>query len=193
MTTMLQIGDKVVSLSILDEKFVCDTSICKGACCVQGDAGAPLLEEEIQVLKEIFPVIRPYLRPEAINAIEAQGTHSIDEGDDEPVTPLLDDRECVYAIFNDGIAKCAIELAWTDGKIDFRKPVSCHLYPIRVKEYEKFTAVNYDRWPVCKPAIPNGEKLNVPVYVFCRESVIRRFGKEFFRELEIAAKSFSGK
>lgn len=193
MTTMLQIGDKVVALSILDEKFVCDTSICKGACCVQGDAGAPLLEEEIQVLKEIFPVIRPYLRPEAINAIEAQGTHSIDEGDDEPVTPLLDDRECVYAIFNDGIAKCAIELAWTDGKIDFRKPVSCHLYPIRVKEYEKFTAVNYDRWPVCKPAIPNGEKLNVPVYVFCRESVIRRFGKEFFRELEIAAKSFSGK
>lgn len=193
MTTMLQIGDKVVSLSILDEKFVCDTSICKGACCVQGDAGAPLLEEEIQVLKEIFPVIRPYLRPEAINAIEAQGTHSIDEGDDEPVTPLLDDRECVYAIFNDGIAKCAIELAWTDGKIDFRKPVSCHLYPIRVKEYEKFTAVNYDRWPVCKPAIPNGEKLNVPVYAFCRESVIRRFGKEFFRELEIAAKSFSGK
>jgi hypothetical protein len=116
----------------------------------------------------------------------------IDENDGEPVTPLLNDKECVYAVFDRGIAFCGIEKAWADGRISFRKPVSCHLYPIRIREHENFTAVNYDRWPVCKPAISNGEKLNVPVYVFCRESVIRRFGKEFYKELEIAAECFSG-
>jgi hypothetical protein len=187
---MLQINEKIVGLSILEERFVCDLQKCKGGCCVQGDAGAPLLEEEIPVLEEIYPLIKPYLRSRAIDAIEVQGTHVIDNSDQEPVTPLLDDKECVYAIFEDGIARCAIEKAWSDKVIEFRKPVSCHLYPIRVKQYEHFTAVNYDRWPICKPAIANGEKLNVPVFVFCRESVKRRFGEAFYKELEIAAESF---
>lgn len=190
---MLQINDKIIGLSLLEEKFVCDVEQCKGACCVQGDAGAPLLEEEIPVLKEIYTLIKPYLRPESVKAIDLQGTHVVDESDDEPVTPLLNEKECVYAIFEEGIARCAIEKAWSDGKISFRKPVSCHLYPIRVKEYENFTAVNYDRWPVCKPALLKGEKLNVPVFVFCRESIIRRFSKVFYRELEIAAGSFANK
>jgi hypothetical protein len=192
MSSMLQIGEKVISLDLLEESFVCDLEKCKGACCIQGDAGAPLLIEELTVLREIYPVIMPYLRPESIEAIEIQGTHVIDENDGEPVTPLLNDKECVYAVFDRGIAFCGIEKAWTDGRTAFRKPVSCHLYPIRVREHENFTAVNYDRWPVCKPAISNGEKLNVPVYVFCRESVIRKFGKDFYNELEIAAESFSG-
>lgn len=191
MSGMLQINDKIIGLALLEEKFVCDLDKCKGACCVQGDAGAPLLVEEISVLREIFPVITEYLRPEAIEAIDIQGTHVIDKSDDEPVTPLLNQKECVYAVFEEGIARCAIEMAWSEGKIGFRKPVSCHLYPVRVKEYENFTAVNYDRWPICKPAIANGEKLSVPVYVFCRESIIRRFGKTFYRELEIAASSFT--
>jgi len=193
MSGMLQINDKVIGLSLLNEKFVCDLEKCRGACCVKGDAGAPLLEEELSVLENIYPVIRPYLRPEAADAIDLQGTHVSDPDDDEPVTPLLNEKECVYAVFEGGIARCAIEKAWSDGKISFRKPVSCHLYPIRVKEYKSFTAVNYDRWPICKPAIPNGKKLNIPVFVFCRESVIRRFGRTFYRELEIAAESFSGK
>jgi hypothetical protein len=189
---MLQIGNKVISLDLLDEKFVCDLVKCKGACCVQGDAGAPLLPEELPLLEGIFQTIVHYLRPESVREIEVQGTHVIDENDGEPVTPLLNGKECVYAVFDEGIARCAIEKAWTDGAISFRKPVSCHLYPIRIKEYENFTAVNFDRWPVCKPATPNGERLNIPVYVFCRDSVIRRFGKEFYRDLEIAAGSFGG-
>jgi hypothetical protein len=193
MSGMLQINDKVVGLSLLNEMFVCDLEKCRGACCVKGDAGAPLLEEELPVLDDIYPVIRPYLRPGAVDAIDLQGTHVRDPDDDEAVTPLLNEKECVYAVFEGGIARCAIEKAWSDGKISFRKPVSCHLYPIRVKEYDSFTAVNYDRWPICKPAIPNGQKLNIPVYVFCRDSVIRRFGETFYRELEIAAESFSGK
>lgn len=193
MSSMLQIEDKVIGLSVLEEKFVCDPDKCKGACCVQGDAGAPLLEEETDVLKDIFPVLKPHLRPESIDAIDLQGTHVIDENDDEPVTPLLNEKECVYAVFEDGIARCAIEKAWSEGKIAFRKPLSCHLYPIRVKEYKNFSAVNYDRWPVCKPAIPNGDKLNVPVFVFCREGIIRRFGRKFYQELEIASQSFAAK
>jgi hypothetical protein len=188
---MLQINEKVISLSVLEEKFVCDTDKCKGACCVQGDAGAPLEASELPVLREIFPVIRPYLRPESAAAIDLQGTHVIDESDGETVTPLLNEKECVYAIFENGIAICAIEKAWSDGKISFRKPVSCHLYPIRVKEHDNFTAVNYDRWPICKPAISHGEKLDVPVFTFCREAVIRRFGRSFYKELEIAAASFA--
>ena len=191
MSSMLQIDEKVVSLPVLQEKFVCDLDKCLGACCVQGDAGAPLLPEELPVLKSIFPVLMPYLRPESVESISSQGTHVIDENDGEPVTPLLNGKECVYAIFENGIARCAIEKAWSEGKISFRKPVSCHLYPIRIKEYENFTAVNYDRWPVCRPAITRGEKLNVPVYVFCRESVIRRFGSDFYRQLEVAAETFA--
>lgn len=191
MTSMLQINDKIIGVSLLEEKFVCDIEKCRGACCVQGDAGAPLLEEELPELREIFPALKPYLRRESIKAIELQGTYVIDESDGEPVTPLLNEKECVYAVFEDGIARCAIEKAWFDNKTSFRKPVSCHLYPVRVKEYENFTAVNYDRWPVCKPAIPNGEKLDVPVYMFCKESIVRRFGKKFYKELEIAAKSFA--
>ena len=190
MSSMLQINDKVIGLSVLEDKFVCDTEICKGACCVQGDAGAPLLPGELPLLKEILPVLRPYLRPEAAEAIDKQGTHVIDDNDNEPVTPLLNDKECVYAVFENGIARCAIEKAWAAGKTTFRKPVSCHLYPIRVREYENFTALNYDRWPVCKSAVINGENLDVPVFVFCRESVIRRFGESFYKELGIAATSF---
>lgn len=191
MNSMLQIDEKVIGLAVLQEKFVCDLDKCRGACCVQGDAGAPLLQEELLFLKSIFPSLKPYLRSEAIDSIELQGTHVVDESDGEPVTPLLNGKECVYAVFENGIARCAIEKAWSEGKINFRKPVSCHLYPIRIKQYQGFTAVNYDRWPVCKPAITNGEELNVPVYVFCRESVIRRFGKDFYRQLEVAAGTFA--
>jgi hypothetical protein len=191
MKTMLQIEEKVISLSVVQEKFVCDLDKCKGACCVQGDAGAPLLPEELPVLSGIFQALKPYLRPESVRSIELQGTHVVDLSDSEPVTPLLNGKECVYAIFENGIARCAIEKAWSEGAIKFRKPVSCHLYPVRIKDYEGFTAVNYDRWPVCSPAITNGEKLNVPVFVFCRESVIRRFGNDFYRQLELAAGTFA--
>ncbi len=191
MSSMLQIDDKIIGLPVLEEKFVCDLDKCKGACCVLGDAGAPLLDEELPVLREILPSIRPYLRKESAAEIDIAGTHVIDENDNEPVTPLLNGKECVYAIFENGIARCAIEKAWMDGKISYRKPISCHLYPVRIKEYGNFTAVNYDRWPVCKPAVSNGRKLDVPVFEFCRESVIRRFGEKFYKELEIASKSFA--
>lgn len=192
MTGMLQIGDKVLALSLLEEKFVCDLEKCLGACCVQGDAGAPLLDDELPLLDSIFPVLKPYLRTESVAAIESEGTYVTDVSDGEKVTPLLGGKECVYAVFENGIARCAIEKAWSEGAVPFRKPVSCHLYPVRVKEYEGFTAVNYDRWPVCKPAIANGEKQGVPVFAFCKEGLLRRFGSGFYRELGIAASTFAG-
>ena len=140
---MIQIDNKLISEDIFSEKFVCNLSKCKGICCVEGDAGAPLDEEETKILDEIYPKIKHYLRPEGIEAIEEQGTYTTDfEGD--LVTPLVNNAECAYVIFDEkGYTKCAIEKAYEDGVIKWQKPISCHLYPIRIKEYSQFSAINY--------------------------------------------------
>ena len=181
---MFQLGKTIVSEDIIDKDFVCNLSACKGACCIDGDAGAPLDVEETQILKEIYPKVKPLLREEGINAIEAQGTHiTTDFGDLE--TPLIDGADCAYVIFDEKqTALCGIEEAYNQGKISWKKPVSCHLYPIRVKEYSEFSAVNYDKWDICDAACTLGKELQVPVYKFVKEALIRKFGEDWYAELE---------
>ena len=184
---MFQLGKTIVSEDIIAKDFVCNLNACKGACCIEGEAGAPVTEEEVTILKEIYPKVKPFLRPEGIAAIEKQGTH-IKTDLDELETPLVDGRECAYVTFTDkGIASCGIEDAFNAGSIDFRKPISCHLYPVRVQDYCEFAAVNYHRWPICDDACTLGKELQVPVYKFVKTALIRKFGENWYAELEKVA------
>jgi hypothetical protein len=187
---MLEIGKSVVSLDILTCNFACDLNECKGACCVSGDSGAPLEPEEANILKEIFPVLRKYLSEESVRTIEEQGTSVIDIEQDT-VTPLNNGKECAYTFFENGIAFCTIEKAFNEGEILFRKPLSCHLYPVRIKKYRQFDAVNYDRWEICHAAITRGNQLNMPVYLFTKEALERKYGKGWFDVLVEEAKNLS--
>ncbi len=186
---MLQIGDKIVGFDILRKKFVCDVEKCKGACCVQGDSGAPLEDDEVDIIKEILPDVKPFMLKEGIEAIENNSHYYIDS-DGDKVTMLIDGKACAFAIYENGIARCSIEKAWMAGKISFQKPVSCHLYPVRVKKYSKFTAVNYDRWELCKPALKKGAAEDVPLYVFVNDALKRKFGDEFAKEITLAGKEY---
>ncbi|MBT0607838.1 DUF3109 family protein [Aequorivita echinoideorum] len=191
---MFQLGKTIVSEEIIEKDFVCNLNACKGACCIEGEAGAPLTEEEVGILENIYPQVKPFLRPEGIKAIEAQGT-SIKTDLDELETPLVDGKECAYVTFTDkGIASCGIEDAFNAGAIDliakgFRKPISCHLYPVRVQEYSEFSAVNYHKWPICNDACTLGKELQVPVYKFVKTALIRKFGENWYAELEKVATS----
>lgn len=194
---MIQIDDKLISEDLFSEKFVCDLTKCKGICCVEGDAGAPLDEDETKILEEIYPKIKPYLRPEGIKAIEEQHTHTVDI-DGDLVTPLVNNAECAYVIFDEnGYTKCGIEKAYEEGVIDYQKPISCHLYPIRIKSYSDFDAINYHEWNVCSDACTLGKELNVKVYKFLKKPLIRKYGEEFYTTLSEAAeeweKEFGGK
>ena len=181
---MLQIQDTLVSDDVILESFVCDLSRCHGACCVEGDCGAPVEESEKRLLEDLLPRIEPYMRPEGIEAVRLQGAWTDDPYDHAPSTPLVNGRECAYLTFSsDGTALCAIEQAYRDGRIDFQKPISCHLYPIRLSRILSFTALNYHRWDICRDACALGRKLGVPVYKFLREPLIRRFGQAWYDEL----------
>jgi len=187
---MIQIDDKLISEDLFSEEFVCNLAKCKGICCVEGDAGAPLNEDETKILDEIYPKIKPYLRPEGIQAIEEQGTYTLDfEGD--LVTPLVNNAECAYVIFDEkGYTKCAIEKAYEDGVIDWQKPISCHLYPIRITEYSNFSAINYHEWDICSDACTLGKELGVKVYQFLKKPLIRKYGEEFYQTLSEAAEEW---
>ena len=187
---MFQLGKTIVSENIIEKDFVCNLSACKGACCIDGDAGAPLDSEEIEILKDIYPKVKPFLRKEGIAAIEAQGTHITTEfGDFE--TPLIDGADCAYVIFDEKkTALCGIEEAYNQGEISWKKPVSCHLYPIRIKDYSEFSAVNYDKWEICDDACTLGKELQVPVYKFVKEALIRKFGEDWYQELEKVAQTY---
>jgi len=184
---MINIKDTLISSDLLESKFCCDLESCKGACCVKGTSGAPLNDEEIEILPKIINRIKPFLRKECVEIIEKVGTHVIDE-ENEAVTPLNNGLECVYVVFEGVIAKCGIEKAYLDGCIHFRKPVSCHLYPIRIRKYNQFIAVNYDRWDICDPARVYGEKIDLSLYDFVKDALIRRFDKDWYKNLKIAAK-----
>jgi len=183
---MLQIDDKIVSLDLFTSKFACNLKKCRGACCVHGDSGAPLEAEETEILNQIYPEVKPFMRKEGIEAIEKQGTSVID-ADMDHVTPLVNNKECAYVIFEQGIAKCAIEKAYENKAVTFRKPISCHLYPIRLTKYSKFEAVNYHRWDICNPAIKQGEAENIPIYIYLKEPLIRKYGQKWYDELKVAA------
>ncbi len=188
-TPMFQLGKTIVSEDILEKEFVCNLSACIGACCIDGDAGAPLTDEETKILNEIYPKIKPYLRPEGIKAIEEQGT-SVTGWDGELETTLINGQDCAYVVFDGKTALCGIEQAYNEGVVDWKKPISCHLYPIRIKEFSDFSAVNYDRWDICNDACSLGKELSVPVYKFVKEALIRRFGQEWYEELESVAAEY---
>ncbi|MBK7409383.1 MAG: DUF3109 family protein [Saprospirales bacterium] len=187
---MVVVQDKLISEDILEEAFVCNLEACKGACCWEGDFGAPLEPAELPVLREIFEKIQPFLLPEAVALLQEKGLYTTYE-DDSIGTPLMPNGACAYMTLDEsGIAKCGIEQTYRTGTIDFQKPISCHLYPIRVKKIEraKFEALNYDRWEICSPACQLGKKLKVPVYQFLKEPLIRKYGIDFFEELDAAAR-----
>jgi hypothetical protein len=185
---MIAIDNVLLSNEIVDEKFVCDLDKCKGGCCVDGDCGAPLTEEETHILAAIYPDIKPYLLPEYIAEIERQGFHTMD-AEYGYVTPTVNGGICVYG-FTDaaGIVKCGIEQAWKDGVVAFRKPISCHLYPIRITTHPEYELVNYEpRQDLCKAACKLGNKLKVPVYQFLKEAIERKYGTEFYETLDAVA------
>ena len=179
---MFVIGDTIISEDIADCCFSCDLSECRGACCIQGDSGAPLEKHEARILKKIYKKIRPFLRQEGIEVIEKIGTSTVDFENDT-VTPLVNNRECAYTIFENDMAYCGIEKAFLNGAVKFRKPSSCHLYPVRIKKYHNYDAVNYDRWEICKPAVTKGTKENIPLYSFSKTALIDKYGTEWYKIL----------
>ena len=184
---MLRIDDTIFSFDVLEKKFRCNLPKCHGNCCRYGDSGAPLSAEEAHILREIWSVVKPYLRPEGIAAIEEKGTSVVDFENDN-VTPLIGNEECAYTILKDNILLCGIEQAWTDGKISYRKPLSCHLFPVRIKYYSDFRAVNYEELAICSPARITGEREGLYVYEFLKEPLIRALGKDLYNDLCIAAR-----
>jgi len=188
---VFQLGKTIVSEDIIEKDFMCNLSACKGACCVGGDAGAPLEEEEVKILQKMYPKIKPFLRPEGIKVIEEQGVFvTLEDGELE--TPLVNNENCAYVSFdNRGVAICGIEEAYNQGEISWKKPVSCHLYPVRVKDYSEFSAVNYHKWKICDDACTLGKELQIPIYKFVKEALIRKFGEDWYMELEKAAKSMN--
>ncbi|MBL7909716.1 MAG: DUF3109 family protein [Bacteroidia bacterium] len=188
---MIAIDKTLISEDLLDKKFVCDLNACKGACCVAGDSGAPLDKDELKILKSVVDKVKPYMVKKGIKAIEKQGAYVIDGDGDYTTTLVSPGAECAFVFFDENkIAKCSIEQAYYEGKIDWKKPISCHLYPIRITKHKDYDAVNYDKWDVCKPACECGAKLDVPVYKFLKDPLIRKYGKEWFKELEKSAKLF---
>ena len=186
---MFQLGKTIISEDLIETDFVCNLSACKGACCVEGDAGAPLEKSEVEILEKIYPKVKPLLRKEGVEAIERQGT-SITTAFGDLETPLIDGAECAYVIFDDKkTALCGIEEAYNRKLIDWKKPISCHLYPVRVKEYSEFSGVNYEKWEICDDACSLGKELQIPVYKFVKEALIRKFGEQWYDELEKVAKA----
>ena len=185
---MIQVQDKIISLDIFEKHFVCDLNACKGACCVEGDSGAPLVEEEEKILNEIYEKVKPYMKKEGINEIENQGVAVYDsEGD--LTTTLVNGKECAFVVEENGINLCSIEKAFQEGKTDFKKPISCHLFPIRIKEYRDFDAINYEKIKICKPACECGSKLEIQVHAFLKEPLIRKYGETWYEELLKTANS----
>ncbi len=188
---MIEIGKTLVSDDVADEAFVCDLQKCKGACCVEGDLGAPLSTEELPMIEKVVETVKPYLAEEAIYVLEKEGGYILDE-DGDYSTSTIDNKECAFAFYDENqILKCSIEQAYKDGKTDFKKPISCHLYPIRISKLPEFEALNYDRWSICAPACDLGKELKVPVYKFLKEALIRKFGKNWYQDLETKIKDRS--
>jgi hypothetical protein len=184
---MLIIDSKVISPELFKEEFVCNLNACKGACCWEGDSGAPLETAELDVLENIYEKVKPFLRPEGIAAIEKQGVAVYVPEERGFGTTLIDNAACAYMTYEEnGTAKCGIEKAHEAGAVDYPKPISCHLYPIRVEQLDNssFEKLEYDRWDICSAACENGAKLNVPIYKFVKGPLIRKYGAEFYEQLE---------
>jgi hypothetical protein len=185
---MLQIRNTILHLDIIQKKFVCDISKCKGFCCVDGDSGAPLTKQENQKIIDLLPKIIDNLIPEAQNEIHKKGVSCVDFDNELTTMTIGISGPCVFTKYKEnGEAFCAIEEAYNKGLTDFQKPISCHLYPIRIKEYPSFHAINYHKWEICEDAICKGERLSVPIYIFLKEALIKKYGDDWYNELCIAA------
>jgi hypothetical protein len=188
---MIIVGNTLVSEDLFDQQFVCDLNACKGACCIEGESGAPLEQDELLRIDENLEAVKPFMRQEGIQAIDKSGPYVVDD-DGDFVTSLVGQHgECVFVNFDEkGIAKCALEQAFNAGATNWKKPISCHLYPVRLAKLTEYVAVNYHKWQVCEPACACGKSLKVPVYKFLREPLIRRFGEDWFAELEVVAQQW---
>lgn len=184
---MIVIDDTIISDELFDRKFICHLEKCKGACCVEGDRGAPLNRDELPIIEALLPKIKPYMTPAYAKAVDEVGFYEIDD-DDEPVTTCQPSGECNFVVYDEtGTTQCAIEMAYKAGDIDYKKPISCHLYPVRLQRYKQYTAVNYSHWDICKAACTLGKEQNMPVYRFLKDALIRRFGQNWYNELEAQA------
>lgn len=179
---MIVVDTAIVSDDVARIRFACDLPQCFGACCVQGDAGAPLEDEEIDLLEQYFEEIKPFMISEGIKAVEDNGVFDYDEKGNF-VTTLINGQACAFACFEDNIARCAIEKAFDEKRISFHKPVSCHLYPICIQRYKNFDGVNYHRWYICAKAIANGKKNGIYLYQFLRDALIRKYGEKWYSDL----------
>lgn len=188
MQALIDIEGRIVATDLLTECFSCDLSLCKGICCVEGNAGAPLEDNEIDILENEYQAYEQYMSQEGRESIAEQGFFVVDS-DGDYTTPLINDAQCAYSVSENGITFCAIDKAYRKGKTKFRKPISCHLYPIRVKVFSDGSeGLNYHRWDICKPACQCGAKLEIPIYKSLKEPIIRRFGENFYEALNVAAK-----
>lgn len=185
---MLIIGNTIISDEVVKEQFVCNLNVCKGDCCVKGDAGAKLEDEELGILEDIYPLVEPFLTDEGKAAIAREGLYVHDE-ELGFTTTLIHGAACAYVVYDQaGVALCGIQKAFEAGVIDFPKPISCHLYPIRISKFNNdYEAVNYERWSICKAACKLGKKLKVPVYVFLKEPLVRKYGEDFYQQLDAMA------
>jgi hypothetical protein len=182
---MISLGNTIISDEIFVEKFICDLNKCKGSCCWEGDYGAPLDENELNILVEIYPKIKEYLSDESITQIEEFGHYVYFNPAKTFATPVLNNGACVYLSKGEaGLFECAIQKAYNNGVVDFYKPISCHLYPIRITSYKDYDALNYDRWDICKAACSLGAKEKVPIFRFVKDALIRKYGQEYYDEME---------
>jgi len=181
---LIELDNTLISSDLFKEHFVCDLSKCKGACCVEGDLGAPLTKDELEILDNEYDKIAPYLAKEGKEVIEKEGKYVLDE-DGDFSTPLINGKECAYVVYDENkMLKCGIEQAWKDGATNFQKPISCHLYPVRVEKlYGGMEALNYDVWPICNDARACGDKLKVPIYKFVKSALLRKFGQKWYNNL----------
>jgi len=184
MSSIIQIDDKLISADVFEKHFACDIAQCAGICCVLGDSGAPLDKAEKKLLEDEYENYVVYMKPEGRKAVQEQG-HILVDADGDLVTPLVNGKECAYSCFDaENVCYCAIERAFLDGKTKFRKPISCYLYPIRLKQLHEHIALNYDQWHACETAREKGAKEGIPVFHFLKEPLIARFGENFYEKME---------
>jgi hypothetical protein len=188
---VLQVQNTIVSLDLIEKEFCCNLTHCLGSCCIEGESGAPVELDEVERLESVLPDVWEDLSESARKLIREQGVVYADR-DGELVTSIVNGKDCVFTCYDEnGICFCAIEKAWREGKTNFMKPISCHLYPVRVKKFADFTAVNYHEWSICSGARALGTKNNLPVYVFLKEPLIRKFGKDWYDELCLIADNWN--
>jgi len=189
---MISIDNTLLSDELFEEKFVCDLNACKGECCISGESGAPLDLDELPLIEGVLDKVKPYLNKKGLKAVEKHGAYVLDSDGDYTTTLVGKEKECAFVVFDENkIAKCAIEMAHKDGVIDWQKPISCHLYPIRITPHKTYDALNYHRWKICKDACACGVKLNVPVFKFLKTPLIRKYGKAWYNKAEKAYKEHS--